>query len=96
MVTALSQLHINVIELTSLYRVGTELSQHHTIFTVYAFVIGILQISQANFDNSLIQGRNRIIYFLFESSQEMRLQNCVKFLDLIIRFQVTVLLQKEI
>lgn len=68
MVTALPELDIDVVELAGFDGVSPKLSQHHPILSVDALVVGVLESSQANFNDCFLEGRDGVVYFFFESA----------------------------
>lgn len=58
MVTALPELNIDVVELAGFDGIGAKLSQHHPILSVDAFIVGVLESGQANFNDCFLEGRD--------------------------------------
>lgn len=95
-VAALAQLHVHVVQLRGLDGVRPELSQHHSVLSVDALVVRVLQVGQAHLHYRLVQGRDRVLHFLLQPTQEVRLQHAVQLLNLLERLQVPVLLQERL
>jgi len=91
MIATLAQLHIDVVEVKRFDSTLAKGWENGQILTVKTPIVLLLLLSKTNFYDSFFQWRDWIFYFVFQSPQKVRLQDCMQFINLVSFLQVTIL-----